>query len=243
MTSPWEWLREAAEAVVGGYIREHYKKVAGHFEFTVLARDARKLVEALAALPATPPEQPSSDAERERAIEALLQASEKFCEHDSALQEAHDAVRIAERNAAKLPPHEERIEEWERYAHRVLGLDLTSNDFHRHVVSWAKRLMRSAPAPQPVRVAGKEFAPCAKCGTLREEKPVPAPPASDWRERFGQQHKSARENKSKMLQWEEPVGFTSHAVDFADDVICALAAMHDGLAALEAEVAKLKEKP
>lgn len=84
---------------------------------------------ALAALPATPPEQPVLDAERERAIEEWRERSEHM---------------------------------------------MTAQEGARWVLDGVA-LMRSAPAPQPVRVAGKEFAPCAKCGTLCEEQPVPAP--------------------------------------------------------------------
>lgn len=60
MTSPWERLREAALAVAC------YDVPHGRPGLAALIEDMQA---ALAALPATPPEQPSSDAERERAIE------------------------------------------------------------------------------------------------------------------------------------------------------------------------------
>lgn len=170
MTSPWERLREAAKRFIDDQSELNRMRVD----------------DALVGLPATPPEQPVPDAERERAIEIAIQ----------------------------------------NYAVACSSGTISSRDEPRERL---RALMRSAPAPQPVTgfggqwtwvpSNGAEAEFCDACGGAKPpKKPVPAPPASDWRERFDMWVKASS-------LWDT------------------IEAMHDGIVALEAEVARLKEKP
>lgn len=186
----------------------------GGFQPTRPLPFVERVREALAALPATQPEQLVPDAERERAIVGSL-------EH-VALWDAINAVVEASGGDAGN----------------------TSNRRQIAVVAVEKALvalMRSAPAPQPRpslidainRAQGKvpwEPRPdvAGRYTDQDEPEPVPAPPASDWRERL--------QNAVSSFDIGEP---ESGRMLY---VVAGLQAACDGLAALEAEVENLRSQ-
>lgn len=207
MTSPWERLREAVSRVAQ-MPKDHRSIHSGEM---LLKWDA--MIEALAALPAAPPEQSASAAERERAIEALNR-------------------RMTNLAVAEAP------------ADIVVALG--------EIWMEALALMRSAPAPQPGTITCKCGAVatllpidckssvgrigCAKCGheLMRwGPQPVPAPPASDpYGEGVGYKAPPASDWRERFDNYEREVGVIAQ-----DSLI-----LRDGLAALEAEVARLSKK-
>ena len=114
--NPWERLREAAEYFVDAALvyasemtfRDFLAKWPKADSIDII-REAglAKLRQALAALPANPPEQPSSDAERERAIDVLTdtlryaRATQAISE--TRFQAAWDAVALMRSAPAPQP--------------------------------------------------------------------------------------------------------------------------------------------
>ena len=113
--NPWERLREAVNRF--GDFADHSKKchvtrylgAAGIVNQTLPACTCGfggatdELREALAALPATPPQQPASDAERERAIEAWRERSEHMMTAQEGARWVLDGVALMRSAPAPQP--------------------------------------------------------------------------------------------------------------------------------------------
>lgn len=175
-TNPWERLREAAiEAVWQGLTgdAEPVRLIPGE---PLRARLIR-LREALAALPATPPQQPVPDAERERAIKEWRKEITAYARAllrdeqipgrggDKLIDEAVALMRSSAPQPAEKPRGVPVLQPYK--------CDLCGHDFYDTAYCCQRR---------------KEY---MEAGDPQAEKPTP--PASDWREQFEASRNSTAE--------------------------------------------------
>lgn len=198
--NPWERLREAVSRVVQ-MPKDHRSIHSGEM---LLKWEA--MIEALADLPATPPQQPVPDAERERAIKEWRKEITAYARAllrdeqipgrggDKLIDEAVALMRSSAPQPAEKPRGVPVLQPYK--------CDLCGHDYYDTVYCCQRR---------------KEY---MEAGDPQAEKPTP--PASDWRERFEASRNS-----------------TAETLCLRDGLITA----EDRIAALEAEVAKLRRKP
>lgn len=198
--NPWERLREAVSRVVQ-MPKDHRSIHSGEM---LLKWEA--MIEALADLPATPPQQPVPDAERERAIKEWRKEITAYARAllrdeqipgrggDKLIDEAVALMRSSAPQPAEKPRGVPVLQPYK--------CDLCGHDFYDTAYCCQRR---------------KEY---MEAGDPQAEKPTP--PASDWRERFEASRNS-----------------TAETLCLRDGLIAA----EDRIAALEAEVAKLRRKP